>query len=470
MLRAAVVEQIRPETIRWSSKLKELSCNEKNGEDEKSKKKHSKKAVTVTLTDGTTIDAALLVGADGIFSMVRQQLSLPGDRLYYVGFIVVLGIVPTPWDELGEEAEALILAKRRIFETVDGVTRFYAMPFTKNVTMWQLTFPYEERAARSMVKDTAAVKAEVLRRCGGWHEPIPALLNATTLDNMSGYPVLDRDPLDPNVLRTSEEQRRVTLIGDAAHPMSPFKAQGANQALHDAVLLADILEESVRKHGPATGLDIALPVFERRMLQRSARMVLGSREKAKELHSSLAMQPARKVQRESGVDMPEIIRVLRERGIGTHSATDPKGLDAIVGEVMDSFGSGDSSVARQSEDKKRKTADRHDQNEEPVEKPRQKRQKKEETVADFARTGDLASRLESWRRVLDDELIAAGGQLQWKKLRKAMVSCYKKKKAVLNGKGHKGNEISDEELGFQALSCIPDAYLSKEDSVVTLPS
>ena len=42
---------------------------------------------------------------------------------------------------------------------------------------------------------------------------------------------------------------RVTLIGDAAHPMTPFRAQGANQALSDAVLLADALVEGIAAHG-----------------------------------------------------------------------------------------------------------------------------------------------------------------------------------------------------------------------------
>jgi len=348
-LRAKLVDQIHPGTIRWSTKLERFSCwsddgSHCNGDD------HKRNGVTVTLTDGSSMDADLLVGADGIFSTVRRQLSLPGDRLNYLGLIVVLGYVPTG------EIEAFPLPQHRIFETVDGVTRIYAMPFTASITMWQLSFPYAEEAARSLVKDPATLKAEILRRCGQWHEPVPDLLNSTPLDCMSGYPVYDRAPLDPNVLRKlrapattekaqSKSQRRVTMLGDAAHPMCPFRAQGANQALTDAVLLADTLENSVRRHGPQSGLDVALPLFERKMLSRSARVVLASREKAKELHSSLAMQPARKVQREVGVDMPEILRALRAKGIGATSAANPKGLDAIVAEVMDASGLGETSTA-----------------------------------------------------------------------------------------------------------------------------
>lgn len=333
MLRGRIVEQIQPGTIMWNSRLKSFSCwSEDNARREN--------GVTVTLLDGTTLDAALLIGADGIFSSVRRQLDLPGDRLNYVGLIVVLGIVPT----------TVPLTRRRIFETVDGTTRIYAMPFTTSSTMWQLSFPYVEEAARALVKDAAALKAEILRRCGKWHEPVPALLRDTPLDCMSGYPVYDRELLEPDVLRMPQTavaahtqptpQRRVTLIGDAAHPMTPFKAQGANQALSDAVLLADSLAESVQKHGPCAGLDAALPIFERKMLSRSARMVVGSREKAKELHSALALQPSRKVQREAGIDMQRVVRDLRARGIGANNAADPSGLDAVVAAAIEQSNAG----------------------------------------------------------------------------------------------------------------------------------
>ena len=148
---------------------------------------------------------------------------------------------------------------------------------------------------------------------------------------MSGYPVYDRELLDPVLLRpTDESKRRVTLIGDAAHPMTPFKAQGANQAMSDAVLLADTLVDGVRRHGPNSGFDFALPIFEQKMLSRSSRMVVGSREKAKEMHSPLALQPARKAQREAEFDMQKTLRVLREKGIGAQNASDPKGLDNLI--------------------------------------------------------------------------------------------------------------------------------------------
>eukprot|EP00802_Teleaulax_amphioxeia_P003133 Tamp_03136.p1 GENE.Tamp_03136~~Tamp_03136.p1 ORF type:complete len:1171 (+),score=340.99 Tamp_03136:337-3513(+) len=344
MLRQRILERIAPGAIRWNSKLKSFSCwSEGQGGPQKKKGKGKQKSggaqngVTVTLTDGTTMDAALLVGCDGIFSTVRRLLQLPGDRLNYVGLVVVLGIV-----------DQVPLTERRIFETVDGSARIYAMPFTTTQAMWQLSFPCSEEAARVFSKDTAALKAEILGLCADWHHPIPALLANTRLDCMSGYPVYDREALEPAVLRpphpapatpTASEQasaqRRVTLMGDAAHPMTPFKAQGANQALSDAVLLADTLVECISKHGAEAGLDAALPLFEQKMLNRSSRVVVGSRSKAKEMHSSLALQPARKAQREAdGVDMQKAIAVLRAKRIGAASACDARGLDAVVAEAL----------------------------------------------------------------------------------------------------------------------------------------
>merc|ERR1712232_1069825 len=111
-----------------------------------------------------------------------------------------------------------------------------------------------------------------------------------------------------------------TLIGDAAHPMSPFKGQGANQALLDAVLLADILEDSVWTHGPCAGFDAALPRFEREMLKRSASKVVASRKVAAELHSPFVLMTA---QAAEGTHDPrsDMIQFLRAKSVGADNAS-----------------------------------------------------------------------------------------------------------------------------------------------------
>ena len=86
-------------------------------------------------------------------------------------------------------------------------------------------------------------------------------------------------------------QFKLVLLGDSAHPMSPFKGQGANQALVDAVGLAC----AVRRAAPFGGerrLADCLGEYEDEMRRRSAPKVLGSRDAAEQLHSEQATAPS----------------------------------------------------------------------------------------------------------------------------------------------------------------------------------
>ena len=234
-----------------------------------------------------TAKADLLVGADGIRSVVRQHL-VPEDLapLRYLGCMVILGICPLV-NLNGLQHE--LLDGATVFQTANGNERIYMMPFTADSVMWQLSFPMSEDEAKLLSQQGAqALKAEACRRTQ-WHDPIPTIMKATDASLVSGYPVYDRSMLQPQWL---QQGVHTTLIGDAAHPMSPFKGQGANQALLDALSLARSLYQGCGPYSNWREVGIRQSVlndYEAEMLARSEVKVRGSAQAAEFLHSDIVL-------------------------------------------------------------------------------------------------------------------------------------------------------------------------------------
>jgi 2-polyprenyl-6-methoxyphenol hydroxylase-like FAD-dependent oxidoreductase len=200
---------------------------------------------------------------------------------------------------------------------LDGAARLFTMPFDRERTMWQLSFPCAEPdafavstayahqatpgdgdgAARRDAQG-AVLKALALATLRDWDPAATQLVAATAPGDVSGHPVYDRDPaamLPPrSAAAPAAAQSHVTLLGDAAHAMSPFKGQGANQALLDAVALARALRTSTlyRADRGARSVAAALRLFESEMQPRAAEKVTRSRQAAAFLHSPAALHRA----------------------------------------------------------------------------------------------------------------------------------------------------------------------------------
>ena len=203
-----------------------------------------------------------------------------------------------------KNVQSSLLDSATVFQTVNGCERMYMMPYSSDAIMWQFSFPMPEEEAKALsAQGPLALKEEACRRAQ-WHLPIPEILSATPIDKISGYPVYDRELLKPELLK---KVGAATLIGDAAHPMSPFKGQGANQALLDALALArDVsIACSPESKWREIGLrEIVLTLFEEEMLARSSSKVKDSAEAVELLHS-------KRVLREDGTNV-RCLRKLRK--------------------------------------------------------------------------------------------------------------------------------------------------------------
>ena len=171
--------------------------------------------VAALFEDGREVPADLLVGADGVHSVIRGQLF--GEApLRYRGYTAIRGITPAGSVPLPADAS----------ETWGRGCRFGLGPTSGERLTWFATWntPAGSGAGGS--------REHLLRLFGDWHEPVRRIIEATPADSIVRNDIYDRRPA------RTWTRGRVVLIGDAIHPMTPDLGQGACQGIVDAVTLA----------------------------------------------------------------------------------------------------------------------------------------------------------------------------------------------------------------------------------------
>ncbi|HEY0223896.1 MAG TPA: FAD-dependent monooxygenase [Pseudolabrys sp.] len=189
-----------------------------------------------------------MIGADGVHSAVRQTLFGEGDPRF-TGFVAWRGLVAanrlpphllrpvgTNWVGPGGHIVHYFLRRGEIFNFVAAVER----------CDWLVESWTERGTAEECAADFA-----------GWHEDIQTIISL--LEKPYKWALLGREPME----RWSEG--RITLLGDACHPMLPFMAQGAAQAIEDGATLAAVLARSA-------DVPEALRRYEALRLPRTARI------------------------------------------------------------------------------------------------------------------------------------------------------------------------------------------------------
>ena len=207
--------------------------------------------VTATFTNGQTARADLLIGADGLYSTVRQALF--GHRPpRYSGYTAWRGVTEVPSD-----AELMKL----LGEMWGRGVRLGMVPMSRGRVYWYAV----RNAPEGEADGPAGRKADVLALVRGWARPAEEVIGATRDSAILRNDIYDRPPLRRWVVG------RAALLGDAAHPMTPNLGQGACQALEDALELARCLRSS----GDA---QIGLDAYQARRLPRTSAIVRRSRQ------------------------------------------------------------------------------------------------------------------------------------------------------------------------------------------------
>ncbi|MFF7023206.1 FAD-dependent monooxygenase [Streptomyces klenkii] len=177
--------------------------------------------VRVRFEDGREATGDILIGADGINSVVRRQRTGDG-KPRYGGFLCWLAVTPYDHPRMTKGFNAHYWGVGKRFGIHDvGHGRAY----------WWGTINMPTHAARSWSSD----KDQVIRAYDNWADEVRHAVRTTPVEDIVAVPALDRPFLE------QWGEGPVTLLGDAAHPMLPSLGQGGSTSIEDAVVLAQCL-------------------------------------------------------------------------------------------------------------------------------------------------------------------------------------------------------------------------------------
>lgn len=208
--------------------------------------------VRLSFTDGTTAEADIVIGADGINSKIREEL-LGQEAPLYSGWVAHRALIPNH-----------VLSKYNLeFEncvkwwSADRHMMVYHTTGKRDEYYYVTGVPHPAWEFQGNWIDSS--REEMYEAFAGYHPTVQALIESS--EAVTKWPLLNRNPLP------IWSRGRMVLLGDACHPMKPHMAQGAGMAIEDAAMLTRCLQ--------ATGLSdysTAFDLYETARKDRASRV------------------------------------------------------------------------------------------------------------------------------------------------------------------------------------------------------
>ena len=212
----------------------------------------SEQEVTIYFEGGKTARADLLIGADGIHSAVRKTLRGESQPRY---------LNSMSW-------RATVKCEQELLNT-DEIVRIVSdqqFLFLLNVGSGYINWTTRKFAPKyHLSANSEEMKNRILQDLTNWAEPIRNIIEITTAEKIFESLIYDRLPIN------NWSKGRVTLLGDAAHPMSPSMGQGANSTFEDAWVLTQCLSKF-------STIEEAFSEYEKERIERTKIMQIKSAE------------------------------------------------------------------------------------------------------------------------------------------------------------------------------------------------
>ncbi|MBO6560794.1 MAG: flavin-dependent oxidoreductase [Nisaea sp.] len=226
----------------------------------------SEESVTVYTAEGGRLECDLLIGADGLHSAVRRQIHPDEGPLHYEGTMMWRGAVES---DVIADGRTMVIAGDHDMKFVTYPISERARRGGRALTNWVAEL---RRDRPRDIEDADWTREGTREFIESFREFMMRDMNIVSLMEATGtiteFPMVDRDPVD------FWTDGRVTLLGDAAHPMYPIGANGASQAIIDGRVLADTLADMPGPEG--------LLAYEAARRPATAEIVLANRRSGPE--------------------------------------------------------------------------------------------------------------------------------------------------------------------------------------------